>query len=394
MRQSIAPPRLAMVGLALLALALGGAAPRTLQAADAAASNTIAGTAPVPDVPAILAVRSAETLTSDSLAGAPVAEPAAQQAPLIRIGTASGISDAGVLIGRARGYFRDQGLNVELVPLQSAPEAIPGLASGDLEAAGGTISTALFNAIDRGVGLKMIADKGGSRPGFEYTQLVVRRDLLDSGAIREPADLRGRKVALASLRSGVESLTAQVVKPAGLTTADVDLTSLGYPEQVVALSNNAIDAAVTIEPMLSVGFTQGVSATWQPGWASTAYGGVYQSAVLVISPRVAAQPDEVRRFLVAYLRGVRDYNDAFARGMGRPEMVALLADQTTVKDPAAYDRMQMPSLDPDGRMAKQALQIDLDYFRQVGAYTGPLNIPDVIDESYLDAALREIGPYQ
>jgi NitT/TauT family transport system substrate-binding protein len=378
MTHSISGRRLAVFGLALVALALGGAPPRAL---EAAASTT-------PDAPAVLAGAPA------TLAGAPVADLAAQQPALIRIGTASGISDSGVLIARARGYFRDQGLNVELVPVQSAPETIPALASGDLEAAGGTMSTALFNAIDRGLALKMIADKGSSRPGFEYSQVGIRRDLLDSGAVRDVADLRGRKIGVASERSSVESLVAQVFKPGGLTVADVDLTVLGYPEGVVALSNNAIDAASTIEPMMSVGFAQGVSGTWQPGWSSTAYGGVYQAGTLVISPRFAAQADPVRRFLVAYLRGVRDYNDAFARGIGRPEMIALLTDQTTVKDPAAYDRMQMAGLDPDGRIARQALQIDLDYFRQMGYYTGPLNLNDVIDDSYLEAALREVGPYQ
>jgi NitT/TauT family transport system substrate-binding protein len=75
-------------------------------------------------------------------------------------------------------------------------------------------------------------------------------------------------------------------------------------------------------------------------------------------------------------------------------MVALLVDVTNVKDPAAYERMQMAGLDPNGRIARQALQIDLDYFRQMGYYNGPLNLNDVIDDSYLEAALREVGPYQ
>jgi NitT/TauT family transport system substrate-binding protein len=317
-----------------------------------------------------------------------------QQPNIVRIGLPQSISDSGVLIARARGYFRDQGLTVEIVPFQSAPETIPALASGDLEAAGGTISTGLFNAVERGIGLKMVADKGSSRPGFEYSQVVVRRDLLDSGAVREVADLRGRKIGVASVRSGVESLVAQVLALGGLSVADVDLTVLGYPEGVVALGNRAIDAASTIEPLLSLGVSQGASGTWEPGRSSGAYGGVYQAGTLVIGPRFAAQPDQVRRFLVAYLRGVRDYNDAFARGQGRDEIVRLLVEQTTVKDVTAYDRMQMAGLDPNGRIARQALQIDLDYFRRMGYYTGPLTLDDIIDSSYVEAALQEIGPYQ
>ena len=60
------------------------------------------------------------------------------------------------------------------------------------------------------------------------------------------------------------------------------------------------------------------------------------------------QGDQLSRFLIGYLRGVRDYNDAFARNQGRAEVVRILTEQTSVRDPALYERMNMPSLDPDG----------------------------------------------
>jgi ABC-type nitrate/sulfonate/bicarbonate transport system substrate-binding protein len=109
----------------------------------------------------------------------------------VRFGSPQALSDAGVFIGRERGYFRDLGLDVELVPFQSGPNTIPALASGDLETAGGTISVALLNALERGIQIKMVADKGTSRPNFEFVQVPVRRSLLDSGEVRSVPDLRG-----------------------------------------------------------------------------------------------------------------------------------------------------------------------------------------------------------
>ena len=48
------------------------------------------------------------------------------------------------------------------------------------------------------------------------------------------------------------------------------------------------------------------------------------------------KPEAARRFMVAYLRGLRDFNDAFFRQppRGRAEVLAALTQQTGVKDPA------------------------------------------------------------
>ena len=59
--------------------------------------------------------------------------------------------------------------------------------------------------------------------------------------------------------------------------------------------------------------------------------------------------------MLAYLQGVRVYDDAFGKGEGRDDIVRLLAEQTTVKAPAAYDRMQIGWLDPDGRLARESI---------------------------------------
>jgi NitT/TauT family transport system substrate-binding protein len=324
----------------------------------------------------------------------PVETASAAQLTTVRFGSPQSISDAGVFIARERGYFRNQGVEVDIIPFQSGPNTIAPLAAGELDVAGGTVSTALFNAIERGIGIKVVADKGISRPGFEFSQLVLRRDLAESGQVRQAADLRGRRVAIVSERSGAESQLAQTLAQGGVGVGEVDAPVLSFPDMIVALGNRAVDAAVIIEPLLSAAVERGVAVTWEPGRSSAAYGGVYQAGILVVSGRFAAQPDLVRRFLVAYLQGVRAYNDAFAKGEGRPEIVRILTEQTTIKDPAVYDRMQMAGLDPDGRIARQSLQLDLDYFRQMGYYTGALTLGDIIDSSYVEAAAQQLGPYR
>ncbi len=335
------------------------------------------------------------------LAVAPTPPPALAVAPVdptpqlttVRFGSPQAISDAGVFIGQDRGFFAEEGITVDTLPFQSGPYTIPALASGDLETAGGTISTALFNAVERGIDIKMVADKGTSRPGFEFVQVAVRPELL-GGEVQSIADLRGRRIAVASLQSGAESLVAHVLAEGGLDIDDVDLQQLGYGDMIVAFGNDAIDGANIIEPSLSAAVERGVAATWEPGRSSTAFGGVYQAATVVFSGQFAAQTDLARRFMIGYLKGVRVYNDAFAKGEGRSDVVRILIEHTAVKDPTAYERMHMAGLDPDGRIARESLQRDLDYFHQRGYYTGPVTLDDLIDSSFAEYAAQQLGPYQ
>jgi NitT/TauT family transport system substrate-binding protein len=327
-------------------------------------------------------------------AAVPEVAPGTQLVP-IRFGSPQSVSDAGIFIARDRGYFREQGFDVQSIVFQSAPNTIAPLASGDLELAGGTFSTGLLNAVDRGIGIKAVADKGTSRPGFEFSQLIMRPDLLSSGAVRTAADLRGKRLGAASTRSGVESLIAQTVERGGLTIADVELVELGYPEMVVALSNGAIDGGNLIEPTLSAAITRGVAASWDDGMSSVAYGGVYQSGTLFASDRFLAQPEQARRWMTAYLRGIRDYNDAFSKNQGRADVVRILTENTSVKDPAAYEHMNMPGLDPDGNVTRSSLQRDLDFFRRMGYYTGSVTSADqVVDTTAAEAAAQQLGPYR
>ena len=50
-------------------------------------------------------------------------------------------------------------------------------------------------AVNRGVGMRIVADKSTSAPGLSTAALVVRKELATSGRYRGPRDLRGLKVA-------------------------------------------------------------------------------------------------------------------------------------------------------------------------------------------------------
>jgi NitT/TauT family transport system substrate-binding protein len=65
--------------------------------------------------------------------------------------TAAATADAPIYIARDRGYFAQEGLQIELVTFQTGADMNVPLGNGDIDAGGPAIGAAGFNAIDRGV---------------------------------------------------------------------------------------------------------------------------------------------------------------------------------------------------------------------------------------------------
>ncbi len=335
---------------------------------------------------------------------APKPSPAAQATPAqptptpkpatVRFASPGALSDAGVFIGIEKGYFKELGVDVKVESVQSAAAAIAPLAAGDLEVAGGVLSTALLNAIDRGVALKVVATKGGAIKGFDASQFIVRKDLIDSGQVKEVKDMKGKKMALANVQSGAEAEASYFLKQGGLTIKDVELVVMGYPDMLPAFANKAIDVSIQNEPLLTTSIEQGLAVKWPPGALSTAYGGEYQVASLIVSDPFGKNVDVARRFMIGYVKGLRDYNDAFAKGKDKAAIIAILAKNTAQKDPAVYSKMEMSYLNPDGKLQLASMKMDFDYFKQMGYYTGKLELQSIVDTQFTDYAVQQLGPYK
>lgn len=322
-------------------------------------------------------------------------QPTATPRPVsVRFASPGALSDAGIFIGIEKGYFKELGVDVKVEPVQSGAAAIAPLAAGDLEMAGGVTSTALFNAIDRGVALKIVATKGGAVKGFDASQFIVRKDLIDSGQVKEVKDLKGKKMALANVQSGAEAEASFFLKQGGLTIKDVELVVMGYPDMLPAFGNKAIDVSIQNEPLIATAVEQNLAVKFPPGALSLAYGGEYQVAVVIFSEPFSKNIDAARRFMMGYLRALRDYNDAFVKGKDRNAIIAILAKYTAQKDPAVYSKMEMSYLNPDGKLHVPSMKADLDYFKQMGYYTGKLELQSVVDTQFIDYAVQQLGPYK
>jgi NitT/TauT family transport system substrate-binding protein len=315
---------------------------------------------------------------------------------IVTVGVASSVSDAPIYIGQQKGFFRDEGLDIRTEVFNSAANMVVPLGAGQLDVGGGAPSAGLYNAIARGIRLKIVADKASSQPGYGVNRLLVRKALIDSGKYKTPADLRGMKVAQSGI--GVSSMTTlnEIIAPYGVKYSEIQTVDISFPQQVIALQNGAIDAALTTDPSSMLAVKSGAAVVIK---ADDDVIPRHQIAVLLYSEQFAeTRPEVARKFMRAYLRAVRVYNDALSesrfKGPAAPEVISILREMTTVKELELYEGITPVGNDPNGRVNLESLKQDLDFYREQGLVKETVDLNKVVDMSFVDAALKDLGPYK
>jgi NitT/TauT family transport system substrate-binding protein len=397
---------LAMVVLSLAALSAAACGGRAAPPASPPSNAASAPSGSATQAPASAPAASPSSAPAASQANAPAAAstsaaPAAAYHPTplnppvtLQVGVVSSSSDGGIFIALDRGYFQDEGLQVETNQFQTGVDQIAPLGAGQLDVGTGAIAAGLYNAIGRGVPLRMVADKGSTPlPQWDFSALMVRKDLIDSGQVKDYSDLRGLTIVTTAPGNSTEVDVVAALEKGGLTLADVNFQHMSFPDMITAFQNRAIDAGIVIEPYVSRIEKLGSAVRWK---GTLDFYGNQQVAVIMYGPKlVDDQQDVARRWMTAYLRGVRDYNDAFGpKRQRRDEVVQTLIKHTPIKDVSAYDEMRPAGLDPDGKLELPSIRRDLAYYEQSGEVTAQIDLAKVIDMSFQEYAVRQLGPYQ
>ncbi|MBX5492003.1 MAG: ABC transporter substrate-binding protein [Chloroflexi bacterium] len=315
------------------------------------------------------------------------ATPEARQT--VKVGTVGSFTDAGFAIGIARGYYAQQGLDISVERLDSAARMIPFVSTGQLDVAGGGPSAGLFQALARGVELRIVADKGSASEQDSYFCFLVRKDLLDSGRVRSEADLRGLTIAAAAPGNSVELATHRLLAAGGLSEGDVTFVNMSYQDMHSALATGRIDVASTLEPVCAQAVADQVAVRWR---TTADYHPRQTIATVFYSPQFAAQTEAATRFMVAYLQGVRDYRRAYLEKDAalRAQLDPIMAEWTGI-DPRVYDGMVLPELAADGSINVASIEELQDFFWQSGQIPERADLRRFVDDRFREEAVRRLA---
>lgn len=150
-----------------------------------------------------------------------------------------------------QGYFAEQGLDVELVPMQGGATILPAVKSGDLDIGfTNVVSVILFNSAeteDSPDWLKCISVASYEREGNATHALVVRAD-----SDLTPQDLSrpGMRIAVNTRGNIEELMLRRYLDSIGVSQANLELVPLAFPEMVGALERGDVHAASICEPFI------------------------------------------------------------------------------------------------------------------------------------------------
>jgi NitT/TauT family transport system substrate-binding protein len=279
---------------------------------------------------------------------------------------------------------------------QSGAMMVPPLGTGQLDVGAASPSAGLYNAVARGIKIRIVADKASSPPGYGGTKMLVRKDHVDSGRYKTLADIKGMRFAMNAPGVANTATLYHALKSVGLKYSDVLTTDFPTPmDHVAALKNKSVDASVSVEPAPTLAVEAGaaiVAATDDQVAPN------HQIAVLMYSEAfVANKPEVAKKFMRAYVKAVRFYNGALKNGklagQNADEVISILIEYTRVKDEKIYRTVTPTGMNPDGQVNVASLANDLTFYTEQGWVKEKIRIEDMVDTSFARDVVRELGSY-
>lgn len=236
---------------------------------------------------------------------------------------------------KEKGYYKEEGLDVELVWM-SAPVAAQALLGGNVEFA--TVSGSAIPAVLGGAPMRFIFTSY-NRPMFW---------LFSKPEIENVRGLKGKRVGVSGIGSGPATLLVEILKRNGLEGGrDVAILGLGrMPDIAAGLMSGLVDAAMIAPPFhitaKEAGFRELVSFLKEDIVE-------FQGSIVVREDLLKSDPVLVERFVRATLRGL-----LFARE-NRSGTIPILARYLKVKEDFAaqyYDSVR-PVMTADGTVSEE-----------------------------------------
>jgi len=282
------------------------------------------------------------------VAGGPV-----QAAERVRVGILKLTSSAPIFIGVEKGFFQEQGVDVELTFFQAAAPIATALAAGQIHVGATGLTAALYNIVLGGERIWIVADKGREWPGYPLTAIVVQKDLCDV-----------KIVPLQAMSASLE-----------------------------ALRGKQVDAILIPQPFPGVAEAQGHAKVLV--WVGDVL--PWQCCCVFYGKKLAADRERALAFMKGYVKASRYYYDAVLRqkdgriqpGANHDEVVAITAKHTGASPDVI--RVGFPYQDRNGRFPAEDIEKQMTWWVRHGFMKATIPRREIVDTSFVEAAIQALG---
>jgi NitT/TauT family transport system substrate-binding protein len=276
-----------------------------------------------------------------------------------------------VYVTEAKGFFKDEGLDVLLVLFNAGATNLQALIGGDIQI----------------MGSAFVETIGGRAAGVDVKNFwgvcnIMPFQLFSQPDFKSMKQAKGKRFAISRFGSLTDFLTRATLRHFGVDPKDVTILQIGStPARFAALSAKAVDASIVWFPVTEIAKSQGYNKLLDlkeifPEWP-------YETFAAKES-YLNKERDQVTRFLRAHQKGVKytmeNKGDA-VRIMGK------YVKLDPAYAPAGYDEYR-DSFPLNGQIAEKVIPAVIDEEFQSGRIKKKVTLEDMIDRSFIKALGR------
>jgi NitT/TauT family transport system substrate-binding protein len=249
----------------------------------------------------------------------------------VKVGAIPIVDVAPLHLGKEKGFFAEQGIEVEVVNTTGGAAAVPGVVSGEFDFAFGNV-VSLIVARSQKLPLKAIAEGNSStgQQGKDFGGIVVPKD----SPIRTAAELAGKTVAVNNLKNVGDTTVRASIRKAGGDPSTVKFVELAFPDMPAAVASNRVDAAWVVEPFFTVTQNQGARVI-ASNFVDTAPN-MTVATYFTTEKMIKQKADLVKRFTAAIEKSLQYAQE-------HPDEVRKVLLTYTKIDPAVAEKMTLPA---------------------------------------------------
>ncbi len=307
----------------------------------------------------------------------------------IAVGALRFTSHAATFVAYERGYFKAEGLDVEIKFFQAAQPIAVAIASGDVDFGIAPISGGLINLADKGA-IKVIGGVLHEEPGIDGQMILASKKAYKAG-LTTPAAIKGKSFGITQAGSSFHYVAHKIADKEGFPRSDIKLRPLQKVGAIIgALKSGQIDSW-SIVPHIAKGLAKGPTVE-MIGKVSD-YIPDYQVTTVFTSARNAADKKElVKRFLTAFSKGADDFNaalvDKTAGDAAAEEMVKLIHKYVYVSRPyekaAPSIRNGAMRINKNAKLNLTNVKDQLAWFQSENLVSKNITIDTVVDSSFVE----------
>ncbi|HEX2117339.1 MAG TPA: ABC transporter substrate-binding protein [Alphaproteobacteria bacterium] len=304
----------------------------------------------------------------------------------VSVGALRLTSSGPIFIAIDKGYFREQGLDVELKLFTAAAQPPLAVVSGDVDFAVTGLTASFYNLAAKG-GVKIIGAQSREEPGFNLVAYMVTNDAYAKG-FRSLKDFAGKSVATTTTGSTFHYSLGKLAQKYGFDINSVVLRQLNaLPAMQAAFKGGQVDA--TLIPVNGARALEQEGAGKILGWVGDET--PWQLGALFTSPKnITERRPVVEAFVRAYQKAATAYHKAFnaknasgkiIRGEGFDDMMRIMS--ATMQQPPELLEVGLPYIDPMGRLLVDDIYNQLAFWQSVNLVDKSADAKSMIDLSFI-----------